>query len=65
MSGRRTSGRGTSMSATARKILREKKRRQKRGLPDHEDAEASRTVLWALLAIAVVVVGFVVWRIVR
>ena len=59
MSGRRKSGRGMSMSQTAKKILKAKRRREKLGLAEKE-TEASPKALWILAVVGLIVAGLII-----
>ena len=59
MAGRRLSGRRTSMSPAARKILKGRQKRRRHGLEPAE-AQPSTTVLWVLVALGLVVVTVVI-----
>ncbi len=54
--GRRRSARRLSMSRAARQYLKEKKRRERRGIPAKEP-EVSKKALWILVIAALIVFG--------
>lgn len=62
MAGRRMSGRRLSMSKAAKRILKEKRRKKKRGAVEKED-EGSNIGFWVFAIAALIVLGYVVSRV--